>query len=849
MEKTGVRKISNLKFEISNSHSPVPIPNLPPPIQSVTASTIAILSPMIDDEPQSGARTSLRTAALATVLACVLTQGVVTHDPFPWWAEDATVLAVPSTGLFPLGAILLNLVTILAAGVVCLTNTAERGRIVRGQLVQTALLLVGAVGVAAHAAFVGGGSIDNVVIGLSWLSALSAGVAACSIRDNPKLVRMTFGTLLAGLAMIAIKAGVQTFIEHPATVATFRANKEAFFAARGWSVGSPMARSFEHRLVQPDATGWFGLSNIVSTFGAAASVASLGLLLAARRLGAALMFFAGFTLLVLGGSKGGYAAACLGVCVLAAAFLVPRFKQARLSSVITWLPLAAILGVTTAVIARGLIGEQLGERSILFRAYYLEASARIFTQHPLLGTGPDGYQAAYMLAKNPLSPEEISSPHHVLLDFACTLGLPGLAWGLLWLVWVLRLGPALLITGAVPEPSDTEPVNVRDEIRPIFLVFAAATVLGTLSELATATPESAGVRFGGLFAATTLAAFLLPLLSPAAAGPVLAAGGVVLAMLGLLDMAPINAGSAGWYAMLLAGSGAASTRLPLVRLLRFGIDDGTRASRVLWLAVVGGTLVLVAWAAPGVARWQANLRESFDAVAPASRLHAEMDDIFSGRVTDADARQTFADNLKVLGVDVQTTPGPEIARRVQDHRLSAAIDALPLLQIAAADQPSHHPTREAACRLQLQIATWLHERGETKPALEAASNALALTIMLSTNRPHSASTFAWRATVIEAVADIRNDPPHLWVPMAVQALTAAAAADPYGVQHPARLAELLATHSKPIEAASWAQKALDLSANTRLDPSGTRTLPPERAARLKKIIEAARVPIKPQPPG
>ena len=204
MEKTGVRKISNLKFEISNSHSPVPIPNLPPPIQSVTASTIAILCPMIDDEPQSGARTSLRTAALATVLACVLTQGVVTHDPFPWWAEDATVLAVPSTGLFPLGAILLNLVTILAAGVVCLTNTAERGRIVRGQLVQTALLLVGAVGVAAHAAFVGGGSIDNVVIGLSWLSALSAGVAACSIRDNPKLVRMTFGTLLAGLAMIAI---------------------------------------------------------------------------------------------------------------------------------------------------------------------------------------------------------------------------------------------------------------------------------------------------------------------------------------------------------------------------------------------------------------------------------------------------------------------------------------------------------------------------------------------------------------------------------------------------------------------------------------------------------------------
>lgn len=799
------------------------------------------------DEPKTDLRTSLRSGALATVLACVVTRAVVNHDPFPWWAEDATVLAIPSTGLFPLGSIFLSLVTILAAALVCLTGPTERSGIVRDRLLQTVLLVAGAMGVMAHASMIGGGSLDNLVIGLGWLAAMCAGVAACSVRDNPKLFRMTICTLLGGLAMIAVKAGVQTFIEHPATVASFRANKEAFFAARGWSVGSPMAKSFEHRLLQPDATAWFGLSNIVSTLGAAASVASLGLLLATRRAGAGLMLAVGLALLVLGGSKGGYAAAVLGTFTLAAVVVVPGWNRPALTRALTWLPLVAILSITAAVIVRGLLGEQLGERSILFRAHYLEASARIFASHPLIGTGPDGYQAAYMLAKNPLSPEEISSPHNVLLDFACTLGLPGVAWGLLWLVWVLRLGPALLVND--PDRDDTDAVNVRDEIRPIFLIFAAATVLGTMCELATATPESALIRFGGLFAATTLAALLLPLVARAAAGPALATGGVVLAMLGLLDMAPINTGSAAWYAMLLAGSGAAATSMPFARVLRLGRTDSQRAGRVLWLTTVAGAIVLVAWAAPGVARWQNNLRDAFDIVTPSSRLRAEIDDLFSGRNTDADARQQLAEHLAEIGIDVQNTPGPEIVRRVEDQRLRAALDALPSLQLASADQPSHHLTREAACRLQLQIATWLKERGETKAALEAASNALALTVMLSTNRPHSASTFAWRATVIEAVADIRSDPPHLWVPMVERTLEAAANADPCGIQHPARLAALLSKHGQPVEAAKWAQRALDLSANTRLDPSGTRTLPPERVAELKKIIESGVLPIKTQPPG
>jgi hypothetical protein len=801
---------------------------------------------MIDDEAKTDARAdlkaSLRTAATAVLIACIIARGIVTHDPFPWWAEDATIMAVPSSGLFPLGSIILSTLTVLAASVVGMTSPGDLGR-----LIQTALLLIGAMGAAGHAALFGGGSLDNLVIGFSWIAAMSAGVAACAIRDNPRLLRMTLASLLGALAIIAAKAAVQTCLEHPATVAAFKANKEAFFAARGWTPDSAMAKSFEHRLLQPDATAWFGLSNIVATFGAAASVAGLGLLIASRRLGAVLILACGVTLLILGGSKGGYAAAILSAGVL----LITRSARPPLLRALRWVPPLAVACVLLAIFARGAIGESLGERSLLFRAFYSEASLRILADSLPWGTGPDGFQAAYMLAKNPLSPEEISSPHNVLLDFACTLGLPGLAWALLWLAWVLRLGPALAETQ--PEPHDEsapdpKPVSTREEIRPIFLILAAATVFATILELATATPESALVRFAGLFAALAVAAAVLPLLANPS-GPALAACGIVLAILGLIDMAPINPGSAGWYAMLLASCGIGAAKVPFMPVLKTTVVEAARSARVLWLATSLGALALVLWTAPAVARWQTNLREAFEAVAPVARVRADLDAAFSSpRPPDPETQQLISQGLREIGISAETAAGPELLRQLDQRRLQAAIEALPALQLASADQPAHLLTREAASRLQLQIATWLNERGDTKQALEAASNALALTNPLSTRKFVSASNLSWRATVIQAACTLRQDPPHLWVPQVTRALEAAAAADPYGIQHPARLAQLLAEHGNPTQAADWARKALRLSENTRLDPSGTRTLPPDRVKALQKIAEGTPDPIKSQPP-
>ncbi|NBX40780.1 MAG: hypothetical protein EBR15_05065, partial [Gammaproteobacteria bacterium] len=71
--------------------------------------------------------------------------------------------------------------------------------------------------------------------------------------------------LLAAAVPIVARGLIQVWIEHPQMVAEFRAHKQEILAARGWAEGSPQALTYERRLVQPEATAWFGLSNVASS--------------------------------------------------------------------------------------------------------------------------------------------------------------------------------------------------------------------------------------------------------------------------------------------------------------------------------------------------------------------------------------------------------------------------------------------------------------------------------------------------------------------------------------------------------------------------------------------------------
>ena len=104
---------------------------------------------------------------------------------------------------------------------------------------------------------------------------------------------------------------------------------------------------------------------------------------------------------------------------------------------------AIIAAALLAVIARGLVGERIGELSLLFRWFYMQGATHIFADHWLLGVGPADFKDAYMIAKPATSPEDVSSPHSILLDWVATLGLGGLAWCVLFLVWSSAAGRAL----------------------------------------------------------------------------------------------------------------------------------------------------------------------------------------------------------------------------------------------------------------------------------------------------------------------------------------------------------------------------------------------------------------------
>ena len=109
------------------------------------------------------------------------------------------------------------------------------------------------------------------------------------------------------------------------------------------------------------------------------------------------------------------------------------------------------------VAARGLIGESLGERSILFRWFYMRGATGIIADEPVLGVGPAGFQPAYAMHKPAISPEDVTSPHSIFFDYIATLGVFGVALGVLAILAIWRIGTGLG-SGSNPQAAPTTPV-------------------------------------------------------------------------------------------------------------------------------------------------------------------------------------------------------------------------------------------------------------------------------------------------------------------------------------------------------------------------------------------------------
>jgi tetratricopeptide (TPR) repeat protein len=367
--------------------------------------------------------TALRVTGLAGILAASSLRAMISVQPQVIFDVDPARDALPMLAIGPVGSGILDLI-LLASAALALVGEWRAGHGVRA--LPLALAALGSVAVFIHGL---GNSVD-AFRGGTWMAAMFAVVALAHLFRERRLRVVAAAVLFAATVPLVARGAVQVTREHAATVAQYDASREVFLAERGWEPDSSAARSYERRLRQPEATGWFALSNPFSSLMGIGFVGLGALAIVGWRRGLAapaslvgLAALGAGALLLVNGGKGAIAATGLGatcVVLIARGTLAPR----------AGLPLAFSAVAILLVIARGLIGPSIGELSVLFRAFYLEAGARILAANPLLGIGPDALQPAFMVAKAANCPEDVVSLHSIFADWLVAYGLFGASWAL-----------------------------------------------------------------------------------------------------------------------------------------------------------------------------------------------------------------------------------------------------------------------------------------------------------------------------------------------------------------------------------------------------------------------------------
>ncbi|MGQ0628513.1 MAG: O-antigen ligase family protein [Phycisphaerales bacterium] len=623
------------------------------------------------------------------ILIPALVRAMSMVSPLPWWDLDPLILPSPAVGLTPALAFAADAVVLLGCGLGLIAT--RRLRAGRAWWTVVMLALLGCGGVAYHGWISGMNTLGHQRIGAAWGAALLGGVVLWRLCGVPRLRVIAVATLLALAAPLLVKGLSQVTVEHAQTLAEFRANKEATLAAMGWSPDSTMAKGYERRISQVEATGWFGLSNVYASFAAGMLAGFVGLWWAGRRAGQisgdgaptgsrsimlpALMAVGCAGAVAMAGSKGGVAAACAGAVAL---WLTMRRERMGgggwLGRCAGAVPIAMCGVALLVVVVRGALGERSGELSILFRWFYMQAAVRIMGSQPVFGTGPDGFRDAYLLTKNPLSPEEVSSPHSVLFDWGACLGLFGVAWGLGLVIWLAAVGRG---TNSRGDCGPTEPVSGRlAALGPL-----AASVIALALQQADLSPTEALVRVLALAAFCALAAGLSRLAggmppSLLRVGPVACAAAI--AAHAQIEMSATWEQSCGiFFALLGAASpgGPAASHAAQER----GPSRGRRGLTLGFLCVAGA-LALGWFGVRPAWRWETTLHQSAEILAPVSELRERLDRLAlpGARATREEATSIARALSEALGRPVEATPD-DVSRGFQEFaamRLSWAAQTL-----------------------------------------------------------------------------------------------------------------------------------------------------------------------------
>ncbi|MFO0962381.1 MAG: hypothetical protein U0625_05680 [Phycisphaerales bacterium] len=700
---------------------------------------------------QTRARRRLRSAAAVAIagLACVRTLAM--HAPLAWFDMDPLLATTAFPGITPAVSLAMDAAMLLCSALVLSTLLGAPLR--RWALAAVVLAVLPAGAVLLH----GAADADDLWRGTQWLATVVGAVAlaaACACDTRSRTLRAALlGILLGALAPMLVRAGVQLGVEHPATVAHYHAERAQFLAARGWAPDSPQALLYERRLEQREASAWFGLANLLSSCCAAGAIALAALAIGARRRiesGTLLVLWiaaAGCAAVVaINGSKGATAALVLGAAV--AALAARRTLGAR---GLARLAVALVLLAALAVVARGMVGEASGERSLLFRWHYLQGAMRALAQSPLAGVGPDSFSEAYLRLRPGRAPEEIQSAHSAWADWLAALGAAAAAWIALLLAaaWGAgRAAGAACARAAAPlDPGDADdPAGVRAAWIAAGVVLLAA-LAGIAVEHESLDAVGLATRLGGaaLGAMLALAATTALLAAPGAAAAGLLGAVVALLSQAQIEMTLWQPGSAGWIAALVAVAAAPAGAWVRARVGADTADDAapadgpSRGARALlglgagFVAALAG-VTLVRGALP------ARAAEAAIADAAAPLAHAgQLDPVARGPV---DAARADAANALLAGLDARTPADDRWSRRTevlgvgldqladaiaQQPRSVAPADralrraqALALASLAVDLEPSHRV---------LGAAAFVAESVLAQPDAEAAQRAAALALL------------------------------------------------------------------------------------------------------------------------
>jgi hypothetical protein len=841
-------------------------------------------SPDVADDHSRASNIEL--SALFVVLCCATLRALTTFEPLPYWSTDPALFYAPLTGLGPTTSLFVDAVMLLAAGVGFFASV-RLGRVAPAW--QSLCIGVGCGAVAFHAVFHQHLNLDNATIGASWSAALVAGLFVATAAQRDRARTIVIAAAIGLIAMLAVKGGIQVFSEHAATVRQYRQNPEQWLAAQGWSPGSSMARAFERRLMQPEATGWFGLANVYASFAAALAalltVWTAALWLRARRtiasssrwlitLAAAAAIFA----LVLAGSKGAYAAAAAGLGI-GAVFTVINLAAANSSRerlfalarrAAPFLGILLVAGALAAILLRGIIGERLGELSILFRSFYIQGSIRIIAENPLLGVGPAGFKDAYLVAKPPLSPEEVSSPHSIFFDWLSTLGLAGAAWIAVLIAWITNAGRALVShatdrsSGRSVLPIDACSAHTRIDLRLIFLIGAATTIIATFLESQAANPDAALARLLGLIAFALVGITTLRLINalkhadPKLHAALIAVVGIpalVLAAHAQIEMTPVITGSAAWFFILAAVAGgrpssaarshdakvggtgvspvpngpgvthrrdarATDTADALSAIPTAAPPVGAPILSFIPVIVAGCCALWIISAAARIAPWQSRLAAAAELLAPFGEFNVRAAALQRAGQTPQTGRSQ--DSWDLIAQDAAADG--LIPPSLRDPRaiMQAISQAWPTRIAKAADELDranalgipHLSITRSLGRLRLAQAA---AAGTPDQQSAFIAEAISTAEVFTTRFPNRAGGHA-NLGILLANAPATDDQRRANITRAIAAWSRAAQLDPYSTFHPMQMADAAASIGDTVNAANFAKRVLDLDALARLDP-------------------------------